>query len=357
MSGLQSLRKILVASKEAAEQGGLPVARQLTEMLLLKLLRDLGPNYYHAARFWRREIPFRHKWRHANEREYDELLFALNPAVYQKVSQHKVTEKATLMLFGVPTPAFIGFFHRFRGGDRQNGPLRNAADLQRLLQTHAGQRICFKAVEGFGGRSFAALDVSADGSTLHHPISGQRWSVSEWANELLQAPDGWLLEEFLAQHPALAAINASSVNTLRIWVLEQHGEFRSHHAILRIGRAGSQVDNTTSGGFACPIDMTSGQLQAGLDLRWPHQPITHHPDSGIELVGRTIPFWSEALALGAKALSVFPEMRFAGLDVAITPTGPVMIELNVFPDRISALRWDLPHKDFFEPALSTAGAP
>ena len=357
MSGLQSLRKLLGASQEAAEQGGLPVARQVLEMLLLKLLRDLGPNYYHAARFWRREIPFRNKWRHANDREYDALLFALNPAVYQKVSQHKVTEKATLHLFGVPTPAFIGFFHRFRGGDRDNGGLRNGDDLQRLLASRAGQRICFKAVEGFGGRSFAALDVGDDGNSLQHPISGQRWTAQEWAAELLQAPDGWLLEEFLTQHPALAAINSSSVNTLRIWVLEQRGEFRSHHAILRIGRAGSQVDNTTSGGFACPVDMASGRLQAGLDLRRPHQPITHHPDSGIELVGRVVPYWQESLALGAKALSVFPEMRFAGVDVAITPNGPVMIELNVFPDRISALRWDLPHKDFFEPALSTAGEP
>jgi hypothetical protein len=63
------------------------------------------------------------------------------------------------------------------------------------------------------------------------------------------------------------------------------------------------------------------------------------------------PFWREALALGAKAVSVFPRIRFAGIDVAITPTGPAMIELNVFPNRISAVRWDLPHKDFFEPAL------
>lgn len=353
MSGIQSLHKILTASQEAAKRGGLPVVRQLAEMLVLKLLRDLGPNYYHSARFWRREIPFRDKWRHANDQEYDRLLFAINPAVYQKVSQHKVTEKATLSLFGIPTPRFVGFFHPHRGGDRDNGPLRCVDDLRRVLQPYRGARICFKAVEGFGGRSFAALDISADGDSLQHPISGQRWSLNEWCRELLQAPDGWLLEEYLPQHPALAAINASSVNTLRIWVLEQKGEFRSHHAILRIGRAGSQVDNTTSGGFACVVDLASGRLHAGLDLRQPHQPITHHPDSGVELKGRELPYWQEALAIGAKALSVFPAMRFAGLDVAITPTGPVIIELNVFPDRISAVRWDLPHKDFFEPALVT----
>lgn len=352
MPGLHALRRIFNASRDAAQHGGLPVARQFAEMLVLKLLRDLGPNYYHVARFWRREIPFRNKWRHANEREYDELLFAINPAVYQKASQHKVLEKATLSLFGIPTPKFIGFFHASRGGDRNQGALCTAADLQRVLMPYRGQRVCFKAVEGFGGRSFAALDISSDGDSLQHPISGQRWTLSEWTRELLQAPDGWLLEEYLPQHPELAAINASSVNTLRIWVLEQHGVFRAHYAILRVGRAGSQVDNTTSGGFACPVDMATGRLDSGLDLRRPHQPILQHPDTGVVLAGRQLPFWPECLALGAKALSAFPEMRFAGLDVAITPTGPAMIELNVFPDRISAVRWDLPHKDFFELALA-----
>lgn len=351
MAALRALMRIIEASREAARHGGLPVARQLAEMLLLKLLRDLGPNYYHSARFWRRDIPFRDKWRHANEREYDELLFAINPSNYQKVSQHKVLEKAVLSLFGVPTPRFLGFFHPVRGSDAAGAPLRQAADLARLLATLAGQTVCFKAVEGFGGRSFAALEIAADGRSVQHPISGQHWTVEQWCEELRQAPDGWLLEAYLPQHPALAALNASSLNTLRIWLIERDGVFVPTHAILRIGRAGSQVDNTTSGGFACAVDMATGVLQSGLDLKRPHVRITHHPDSGVELAGRAIPFWPEALALGSRALALFPEMRFAGIDVAITPTGPAMIELNVMPDRISALRWDLPHKDYFEPAL------
>lgn len=352
MSGLAGLGRIVTASRDAAAHGGLPLSRQLAEMLLLKLTRDLGPNYYHVARFWRREVPFRDKWRHANDREYDRLLLAINPAMYRKASQHKVLEKATLSLFGLPTPRFVGYFHPNRGCDASSRTLRDAADLARTLAPFDGQRICFKAVEGFGGRSFAALDIAAGGRQLRHPISGQQWSVEQWTDELNLAPDGWLLEEYLPQHPEIAAINPSSVNTLRIWVLERGGEFKSHHAVLRIGRAGSQVDNTTSGGFGCVVDMETGRLRAGLDLKRPHEPILRHPDTGVELPGRPVPYWDESLALGAKALSLFPEMRFAGLDVAITPTGPAMIELNVVPDRISAVRWDLPHRDFFEPAAN-----
>ncbi|MFN4291459.1 MAG: sugar-transfer associated ATP-grasp domain-containing protein [Permianibacter sp.] len=349
MPGRYDVQRIVLASRDAARHGGLPFWRQLLEMLVLKLCRDLGPNYYHAARFWRREVSFRDKWRHANEREYDELLFAINPVNYRKMSQHKVLEKATLTLFGIPTPRFIGFFHVRRGCDRAGGALINASDLARVLIPYAGHCVCFKPVEGFGGRGFAALEVMEDGAGLQHPVSGQRWTLAEWCEELQQAPAGWLLEECLPQHPELAAINASSVNTLRIWLIERDGVIVPTHALLRVGRAGSQVDNTTSGGLACTIDMATGRLQEGLDLRRPHQRILQHPDSGVMLSGRQVPFWPEALVLGVKALSVFPHMRFAGIDVAITPTGPAMIELNVMPDRISAVRWDLPHKDYFEP--------
>ncbi len=353
MSAMKALRSVLAQSQEAARTGGLPVFQQLLEMLALKLFRNLGPNYYLMARFWRRDIPFRDKWRHANDREFIALIYAMNPPNYQKISQHKVIEKATLSLFNIPTPRFIAFWHPFRGRDRNNQPLQTAADLQRVLLPYAGQRVCFKAVEGFGGVSFAALDVLADGSTLQHPISDQRWTIAEWLDTLRQSPEGWLLEEYLPQHPELAAINASSLNTLRLWVIEQNGVFQATHALLRIGRAGSQVDNIISGGFGCAVDMQTGRLQAGLDIRQPHRQITHHPDSGVELTGRQLPYWQEALALGATALSAFPEMRFAGLDVAITPTGPAMIELNVYPARRSVVWWDLPHKDFFEPALHT----
>lgn len=351
---MSGFRKIIETSRLAAHRGGLSVSRQFVEMAFFKAFRNLGPHYYHAARFWRREIPLQRKLRHANEREYQQLLDTVNPPRYRKASQHKVLEKATLSLFGIPTPKFIGFFHGARGRTGHGQPLRSADDLGRLLTEYAGRRVCFKPVEGFGGLSFSALDVLADGGFLRHPITGQEWGTAQWAVKLLESPDGWLLEEYLAQHPEIAAINPASVNTLRVWVSEMTGGFESRYAALRIGRATSQVDNSTSGGFACLVDMSSGRLGRGIDLYDPLRVIEQHPDTGVTLEGRPIPYWAEVLELGPRALSLFPKMRFAGLDIAIAQTGPVIIELNVAPDRVSALRWDIAHKDFFAPVVALA---
>ena len=55
-----------------------------------------------------------------------------------------------------------------------------------------------------------------------------------------------------------------------------------------------------------------------------------------------VPWWPEVQSLAMKALLAFPELRFAGLDIAIGETGPVVLELNVSPDREAAAFTDCP---------------
>lgn len=327
------------------------MGRQLIETVLLKLFRNLGPVYYQRARFARREIPWGDKCAHTTQREYERFIDALNLPDYQKASQHKVLEKAALRLLGLPTPRFLGFFHPQRGQDAQGAWLRSRAELLALLRAHDGQRVCFKQVEGFGGSGFAALDVCDGGAVLQHPIDGSRTTEADWYQHLCADAAGWLIEAHLPQHPAMARFNSSSVNTLRLWVLDVNGSAQVTHALVRVGRAGDQVDNTTRGGLALPIDLASGLTLVGPDLKHPGSMSTHHPDSGESLVGLPIPHWHEAKALAVRALQAFPHMRFAGLDIAIGVDGPVVIELNVQPDRISALRWDLPLRRYFHEAL------
>ena len=146
----------------------------------------------------------------------------------------------------------------------------------------------------------------------------------------------------------LEALNPSSVNTIRMWVMECDGRFKTVGAFLRVGRAGSQVDNTSRGGLACPIDLDTGRVREALDLSLARNSYTVHPDSAVPIVGVTIPFWDQCKVVAGTALAAFPEIRFAGLDIAVTATGPEVIELNVEPDRRGAAHLDLPHRDLFE---------
>lgn len=322
---------------------------KLTQMVALYVMRGIGPGYFLQARFWRPGIDFAHMCAHQNHREYAATIDRLNPANFRKITQHKLAEKALLTANGIPTPKYVGFFHPSRGVCRHGTSLRTLTELGHLLNEHANQRLCFKRAEGSGGSSFVALDVerTQEYSILRNPVTGITYEIADWYDELKNFKGGALIEAYLPQHPTLAALNPDSLNTLRLLVLEENGHFTTRGGILRIGRKGSQVDNTSSGGFACPIDLSSGTVLEAIDLSPARESFDTHPDSGIRIAGMHIPFWGECMELAEFCLSIYPNMRFAGMDIAVGEDGPCVIELNVDPDRKFATHLDLPHKTLF----------
>lgn len=336
------VRTIARKSREA----GAPPALKIAQALALFVVRRVGPGYFLLARFWRNTVSFGDMLGHFNAKEYRRAVNKLNPPLFQKLSQHKLSEKALLSLRGIPTPRFLGYFHVERGGDTHGNPLRTDHELESFLRARIGQRLCFKKAEGSGGSAFSALDVEDQHGVLQlrNPVSGTCQSAADLAAHLRTFRSGAIIEAFLVQHPELARLNPDSVNTLRIITLRTAAGFETVGAMLRVGRRGSQVDNTSNGGLACPIDLRTGTIREALDLSDERRSHDHHPDSGAALIGLCIPYWNECMNLAGNALAAVPRMDFAGIDMAITAEGPSVIELNVDPDRRFAAHLDLPHR-------------
>lgn len=318
----------------------LPKWRQLAEMTLLKLFRGIGPGSYLQSRFWRPEIPFSEKWQGANRKEYNQLIDRWNTPQYQKTSQHKVVEKAILTLQQVPTPKFIAYLHAQSGVCASGASLKNFAEFEALCQTLVGYKICLKLVEGFGGAGFSAFKVAQgpDGVHFEHPFTGAVSTLQQWWQQAQQNPDGYIIEHYLEQHPDVAQFHPLSVNTVRIWLYQLPDRVEIACAYLRVGQKGSLVDNTTSGGLYCPVDLETGKLKFGIFSREPWQLLEKHPDSAVLISGVQLPFWQECVQIAGQALRAFPHVHIAGVDVAISKDGPRMIELNVRPDQIGATR-------------------
>lgn len=351
---LAKARQLALLTRRRSREGHLPVSSQIAEMLWLKLRRGIGPGYYHVAAFWRRDLPWAEKDGHLGAGEYLRRLAVLNPAEYRKLSQNKIAEKAILQLFGVPTPRFLGVFHPVLGRTPSGAPLRGAGDLARHLETERAARFCLKPVEGWGGMGFQALDVSRESEpiTVTPLLGGRPLPLDQYVEEVLLRPDseGWTLEEYLQQHERMRAFNPTSVNTIRLWVLRRDGERPAAlGGYLRIGRAGALVDNQTSGGIIARIDPASGKLQAATNghVDRPEYPV--HPDHGATIEGETVPFWAEAVALAESTLALFPNIRFAGFDIALAPQGPVVIELNPSPDIQGAAEMQLALRSVLRP--------
>ncbi len=338
------LRSIVSLSRMRAQEGHLPLWQQSAEIVALWLLRGAGPSYYHMAGFWRRELKWSDKTCHLNRREYRQVLKKLNPENYRKLSQNKIAEKAILSLFNLPTPAFVGRLSMQCGMDSHGAPLKSAHDLETLIRTKAPQRLVFKELEGFGGKGVQIVEISPTDPTACRPLGGTTFdSVRAYCESTLYLSKGgdWLVEEYLAQHPLVASFNPTSVNTIRIWVLRTtpaHTEVLV--AYLRIGRIGAWVDNVASGGIIAPIDVRTGILGAGQAAQAERRFYPTHPDHGTAIEGLKLPYWEQVPQVAQDALKAFPGLRFAGLDIAIGDRGPVIVELNVVPDREGAGRLD-----------------
>jgi len=329
----------------------LPAYRQVAEMIVLRLVYGLGPRHYHIARYWRRGLPWAFKTGFWTYKKFRRFVSKLNPPAYQKISQNKISEKGVLELLKIPTPRFLGHLHAQLGVAKTGARLINDKDLTELLFTYPQvDRLCFKLVEGYGGEGFRAVRVVREETLTFRLLdTDEPVDIPRFIDEFLQLGSGtdYIIEEYLQQHPELAHFNASSVNTLRIWAASTGGKGTFLGAFLRIGRHGSLVDNTSQGALAFPVDIDSGEIGPGVIKNIWNETFEFHKDSGVPITGEKIPFWGEAVGLAIRAVAAFPRLQFAGVDIAITADGPVVIELNVEPDPASAIVFDRPHRDIF----------
>ena len=102
-------------------------------------------------------------------------------------------------------------------------------------------------------------------------------------------------------------------------------------ALARFGLGAAYVDNWSMGGFAVGVDLEGGTLMGTAHDKWGNTH-THHPDSGIEFAGYSIPEWDAVLDLARRAQAAFPYYPLLGFDIAVTPAGPVLLEINAYPD-------------------------
>ena len=86
--------------------------------------------------------------------------------------------------------------------------------------------------------------------------------------------------------------------------------------------------------YAAAIDLATGRLAAmtGDKPECLSQWHDRHPVTGVAVEGRAVPCWDALAALAERAHRVTRDRVLVGWDIAITPSGPVLLEGNSYPD-------------------------
>jgi len=322
----------------------------IIEMVCLYIKNGIGPNYYILAGMADKNMRWQEKCQHISHAKYHEALDILNPRAYRKVTQNKLDEKALLTLANIPTAKFIGFYHPVEGFDSDGNALTNISELANLLLNHQGNKICAKLLEGYGGKGFFVGEIQRTESRNSDVIiQGLMGKGGKSLNQLLSGygelfnDKGLLFESYIEQCQDYAKFNYTSVNTVRIWVLQTAQNINVIGAYFRVGRKGSLTDNGDGGGIMCPIDITTGMLAKGLLTSTSYRDeLTEHCDNHVQLEGVVLSGWQDIISCSCETLRKLPYTRFAGLDVCMTNKGPVIIEVNVQPDKDGAAYAKIP---------------
>jgi hypothetical protein len=333
---------IKMSWQRAKDQNALPFFQQLKEMLLLQIKTGFGPGNYHKYRLWQNDMPWQQKLGYWHDQKYYRFLNKVNPLSYRTMARNKVIAKALLRFYDIPDAEYLAFLSGNEGFLANGQPINTLDDLSYMLHLRSDlTKICFKPVTGSGGDGFCAVEIVRDngGIKLRQLSKDKSLNVNDFVTQLMTANNGndFIIEKYLEQHPALAAFNPSSLNTLRVWVGKKENEKAKVIAIyLRIGRQGSMVDNLLSGGFGIPIDPADFKTTLAMSLDSSKPSVKIHPDSGFNMFDRLLPFREEVIALSEKTISVLPHTTFVGLDIALTPERPVIVEFNLAPTAIGA---------------------
>ena len=158
-----------------------------------------------------------------------------------------------------------------------------------------------------------------------------------------------LAEEYVIQHQSLMEISPTGLNTLRVFTQLEGDEVVFLGARLRVS-VNSPVDNMGAGNLAASVNMETGVVDGpGVYSDITKSDETVHPVTGISIVGFQVPFWKEITAFVTQAAKHHPENKSIGWDIAITPSGPELIEGN---HNWCKLLWQLPVKRGLKPMIS-----
>lgn len=214
--------------------------------------------------------------------------------------------------------------------DLQGGYTQSIDSIIRLVKTK--KQLALKRTYGSHGDGFVKFTY-ADGAMYLNDEKTDKAALEQF----LFGHEGlYLITEYVEMHPFIAAMYPKALNTVRVTCMNKTAERGVIGAcFLKVGHSkGGYTDNinTAAGGIMLDVDKRSGLIRNSEFKRgnW-YTPCPVHPDTGVALTG-AIPHWDMIIDGVKRIASELPQIEYMGFDVAVTPEGYKVIEINVFPD-------------------------
>lgn len=195
---------------------------------------------------------------------------------------------------------------------------RDKGDFIEFISKH--EQFIFKPIDGNCGHGVKIISLEEDDAS------------SFFDKSIVDGP--FVVEELINQGKEMAALHPQSINSLRVSTFVLKGNVHINAIALRMVLGDSVVDNAGTGGIYASVDPEFGFVQTDArDYKGRHFNI--HPDTGVQIIGRKLPEWDEALSLIHKIAICQEGSVLIAWDIAYSDKGWLMVEGNAVGS------WDL----------------
>lgn len=246
-------------------------------------------------------------------------IYTRNQRQHFPLADDKLLAKELLVAAGVRMPTTYRTYSYFY-------ELRN---LERDLDAY--QEFVIKPAQGSGGNGIIVIAGRSGRDWLG--ISGRIYTSYDLKKHItdiifgvysFDLGDRAIIESRIAQHPEMEELSPLGLADVRIIMCDDLPVM----SMTRIPTRQSEGKaNLHQGAVGVAIDIATGVTTHACFFG---QPIDRHPDSGILLLGRTLPFWKEIIELARRAAKAVP-LKYLGVDISVSPDGPQLLEINVRP--------------------------
>lgn len=278
------------------------------------------PDNYSPCRLWEKQRALWHYYYGSSYHPYQRDRLRKEVQRYEYVSLFDDKEVCELLCKGmsVKLPDYYGVV----------GPeMDYKSEIIHALNANPGKKVIIKPVKGQAGRGI---------SLAYKHEQGVKVKMGNTETDIAQFKlyGRSILQEVVRQDELVARFSSSSVNTVRVvTLLNKENRPILISASMRFGVGEAYVDNWSAGGIAVGVDRKSGTLR---DIAYDKKGNQYlkHPVSNKRFEGFQVPRWTEVEAMALHVQNKCPFYKMLGLDIAITPDGPVLIEMNPDPDLI-----------------------
>jgi hypothetical protein len=303
-----------------------PVIKILAEFITLTLIQKRLPTHYFSRHLYKKDV--------VNIKNYipNKILFTIHLKMNDQASAKVLENKLFFRLFYGQFFANLAKILMYNNKDvfiinSDSFRIKSIPEFESTLFDLVNKKSITKSIfikktyDSHGGAN--TFRISSEDFPLERSFVTDLFSVVK--------DSAYLFQQTVIQHAELNRLNPSCINTIRIdTFIDRDSKIEVISPYLRMSISNLHVDNTSSGGCFVGVDPDGRLKKYGYTsiTKAGGKILTAHPISGVIFQGFQIPYYAEAIQLIMQVAGIVPDLRLIGWDIAITETGPLLIEGN-----------------------------